>query len=91
MLILTQNKKRIINLDQVFMLEADENKIYAKGQTDRCAYIGKYNSEVRAIEVLKEIFKANDYQMNANAHADWYGNTQLSFNVPASIFEMPMK
>ncbi len=61
MIIVSQNKKTILNLDNVSSIEIDDEennrKIYASCNNNDLVELGEYESEARAKEVLQEIEK----------------------------------
>lgn len=57
MIIVSQDKKCILNFDNIFGLFTKEKIIYASISDDLSAAIGSYDTEERALEILKDIPK----------------------------------
>jgi hypothetical protein len=57
MLILSQDKKKIVNLKEGFALEIVENIIYTFCSGDNYAILGEYKDEERAKEIFEAIWK----------------------------------
>ena len=105
MLILSQDRRAIINLDKLKTIELDEFQNYrsikifretAEVETGVCElYIGKYATEERAKEVLQEIFKV--YRLNKMFEcSDKIEQAQilqaiLKENMQPFTYEMPEK
>lgn len=59
MFILTQKRKKIVNLSSVSQIYIDEGVVLAMCGGKRIL-LGGYKSDIRAVEVLLEIFGAKD-------------------------------
>ena len=57
MIIVSQDKKCILNFDNIFGLFTKEKIIYASISDNLSAAIGSYDTEERALEILKDIPK----------------------------------
>ena len=57
MLILSQDKKLLANMNNIVYLEArDDGAIYFYTDDSSASFVGQYKSEERAKEVLKELY-----------------------------------
>ena len=92
MLILSQDKKRIVNFDnltQVYITHCEEDNTgyFIRFETVDSLYedLGEYATEERAKEVLQEIIKA--YRDYRTAECDGYTNVLQE----TAVYEMPEK
>ena len=87
MIIVSQNKDIIANFDNIISLDTDQcNGVYVVecNFTNRNnVYLGEYETEERAKEVLQEIIKS--YRHYRTAECDGYTNVLEE----TAVFEMP--
>lgn len=84
MLIRSQNKKCIINLDNIDTIEAkDEKIIYFNGGTDTKGILGSYSTEEKEIKVLDMMQEEYLYCERCRARGEEAGN------IPCYVFQMP--
>ena len=81
MLILCQNKIAILNYSAITTIIADNNELIARLINGHIATLGKYNTEIRAKEVLQEIIKV--YKESGKKQIDDF---IIETNV---VYEMP--
>lgn len=89
MIIVSQEKNRIINFDNILQIyitiDEDEKGCYIQYEDCNNSYegLGKYNTKERAKEVLQEIIKS--YRYYRTAECDGYTNVLQE----TAVFEMP--
>ena len=92
MLIRTQDKKSIINLDNVDTISIEhalENRMrikYYAGAIDTVGILGEYSTEEKTIKVLDMIQKK--YLEYGTLASHFGSNIESVFNIP-KVFEMP--
>lgn len=89
MIIVSQDKKKIINFDNVLNIhtQIDEKKSLFFAETERYAiFLGEYKTEERAKEVLRDIVKAIIENRKANDTKDLFG---FSIMPSDTYYEMP--
>ncbi len=94
MLIVSQNKKVILNLDNVSSIAIDNVKtqkmIYTRCNNKDMVSLGGYASEERAKEVLQGITRA--YEKAGNIHFETDDDEKiLNLTHNSNVFEMPKK
>lgn len=95
MLILSKDKKKIVNLDKITNMYILNNTVKCMLTDGGGTYIGLYNTEERAKEVLQEIFKV--YRLNKMFEcSDRIEQAQtlqaiLKENMQPFTYEMPEK
>lgn len=57
MIIVSQDKKSILNFDNIVGLFASKKSIYASISDDSTTTMGRYDTEERALEILRDIPK----------------------------------
>ena len=86
MIIRSQDKKSIVNMDNIDTIDIRENLIRAfNGGNDMGINIGKYSTEEKAIKVLDMI---QDVYTQYGTLEDGLGNIHGVFNIP-KCFQMP--
>lgn len=89
MIIISQDKTRILNFDNVvvlfFKLEREKYAIYADTNTKNDVHIGNYETRERTIQIL-ELIK-NRY-LQYGSIQNHYGNVANAMTLPRA-FEMP--
>ena len=92
MLILSQHKIVILNFNTTTTIIADKNEIIARLINGNKATLGKYATEERAKEVLREIIKCYRSYLQLNGGpAILQGQMDIQpniFNIP-KVYEMP--
>lgn len=87
MIIVSQDKQKIVNFDNVNIILVRENKIISFDNTytdyQDGDLLGKYENKERAKEVLQEIIKS--YRNYRTAECDGYTNILQE----TAVFEMP--
>lgn len=84
MIIRSQNKEHIVNMDSIVLINVCEKSIYAHSEK-RTFPLGDYENENKAIKVLDMI--QNTYTQYATIK-DGVGNVHGGFNIP-KCFQMP--
>lgn len=87
MIILSQDKNKIINFDNIVHIFISGNSISYGVMSDTGANdLGTYKTEERAKEVLQEIIQNIYPKSNINMDIDG-----ISFGVQSPVYEMPLE
>lgn len=87
MIIRSQNKKAIVNLNMIDTIEERDNQIryFSGGGMETVGLLGQYSTEEKAIKVLDMI--QNTYTQYGTLK-DGFGSIHGAFNIP-KCFQMP--
>lgn len=95
MIIVNQSRTEVYNFDNIISIKIETGRhIYIREVTQEVGgrYMGSYNTEERAKEVLQEIIKkyrsTEIYKAVANKITDQVSSTALKYGF---VYEMPLK
>lgn len=92
MLIRSQDKRIIINMNSITTIDVVGNSIVAFNEVDNCNTIGEYSTKERAMKVLDMIqicYRANKYAEAMNKTPS-INNTYVK-GMPFGSFQMPQE
>ena len=94
MIIVSQNKNKIINFDNVNYLQVGkivDNEFSIEINYDDCNFIriATYKTEERAEEVLQEIMQSYIYNEERKYCSRFFDDNQLQITKQSMLYEMP--